>query len=463
MAIVNDRIPTQPNRKKITNESTGTVEYATVEYADNPTVVGTPINKALFDKVQFWEKTEGEPKYKNLYMGYIPFPNALNCLFATSKNTLIGVDGNIVYRSIDNGTSWTEDTLPSRVSSSTRWTRYSLAEHDGIIVGVGTSGNVIYSNDDGVTWTRTTVGTSDDLFSLCYYDGVWIAGSEYGAYYVSNDYLQWEKRDTPASGNMYIFAGETGVLANSSGESYVYFSSDLNSWTKSNTNTSNTVTPQVSYGKGIWVVSGSTGSGTSSSPYIYRAAKSTDGINWQTTNLESVPDEHSSGNVTTCQSFDGETFFIGTSKNSMYTSADGSEWTKLTGNPIVKDKFLFKYTTLVAESSNRTFYYRPGENNRLFYFATQSPTLLVCDNDENIMGQECVMSAGDFVGTGTPQYIYLGFPPKFISLSNSSGKSTTYTFPISYNDDVFFEKDGFTVYDSMLIIANKHLYYIAIG
>lgn len=40
-----DRIPTYPNRKKITYED-GTVQYATIEYADEPIAEGTPISKA---------------------------------------------------------------------------------------------------------------------------------------------------------------------------------------------------------------------------------------------------------------------------------------------------------------------------------------------------------------------------------------------------------------------------------
>ena len=40
-----NRVPTQPNRKKITFEDNQEVRYATVEFADNPTDEGTPINR----------------------------------------------------------------------------------------------------------------------------------------------------------------------------------------------------------------------------------------------------------------------------------------------------------------------------------------------------------------------------------------------------------------------------------
>lgn len=50
MIQVVDRVPTYPNRVKIT-KSNGTSEYVTWERADEPTVEGTPINKALFDSI----------------------------------------------------------------------------------------------------------------------------------------------------------------------------------------------------------------------------------------------------------------------------------------------------------------------------------------------------------------------------------------------------------------------------
>ena len=52
MALVfTDRVPQQPGRVKITPEQ-GTTYYATVERADNPIVIGTPLNaKNLNDMI----------------------------------------------------------------------------------------------------------------------------------------------------------------------------------------------------------------------------------------------------------------------------------------------------------------------------------------------------------------------------------------------------------------------------
>lgn len=46
-----DRVPTYPNRVKITPEN-GSPYYATVERADNPTVTGTPVNAANLNAMQ---------------------------------------------------------------------------------------------------------------------------------------------------------------------------------------------------------------------------------------------------------------------------------------------------------------------------------------------------------------------------------------------------------------------------
>lgn len=45
-----DRQPSKPGRIKLTNEATGAVTYYVMERADEPTEVGTPLNRAtLFD------------------------------------------------------------------------------------------------------------------------------------------------------------------------------------------------------------------------------------------------------------------------------------------------------------------------------------------------------------------------------------------------------------------------------
>lgn len=66
MIPVVDRVPTYPNRIKITRED-GSAEYVTWERADEPTVEGTPINKALFDSIAA-DLAEGLSANKTIYV-----------------------------------------------------------------------------------------------------------------------------------------------------------------------------------------------------------------------------------------------------------------------------------------------------------------------------------------------------------------------------------------------------------
>lgn len=52
-----DRIPSSPGRRKITHDD-GTSEYVTMELADLPTAVGTPLNRVAFMALQGFEEVE---------------------------------------------------------------------------------------------------------------------------------------------------------------------------------------------------------------------------------------------------------------------------------------------------------------------------------------------------------------------------------------------------------------------
>lgn len=46
-----DRVPTYPNRKKIVFEDDGSIRYATIEYADEPTEPGSPMTALTLDSI----------------------------------------------------------------------------------------------------------------------------------------------------------------------------------------------------------------------------------------------------------------------------------------------------------------------------------------------------------------------------------------------------------------------------
>lgn len=72
-----DRVPTYPNRKKITYED-GRVEYVIIENADEPVEQGTPLNKATFDAMQrvgipiIGQCTRETSSVKEVVLGFSP-------------------------------------------------------------------------------------------------------------------------------------------------------------------------------------------------------------------------------------------------------------------------------------------------------------------------------------------------------------------------------------------------------
>ena len=52
-----DRVPTEPNRKKITFEDDDSVRYAIIEYADEPVEEGTALNKANIENYIYQQTT----------------------------------------------------------------------------------------------------------------------------------------------------------------------------------------------------------------------------------------------------------------------------------------------------------------------------------------------------------------------------------------------------------------------
>lgn len=91
-----DRVPSKPNRKKITFEDDNTVRYATVEYADEPIEVGTPLNKSTFDSLRIVKgsyKGTGVQESQIVNLGFRPSFVLIN----NSSSYSIGDTGGSIY------------------------------------------------------------------------------------------------------------------------------------------------------------------------------------------------------------------------------------------------------------------------------------------------------------------------------------------------------------------------------
>jgi hypothetical protein len=113
-----DRIPTQAGRRKITHAD-GTSEYVTVEMADEPSVEGTPLNRAAFMALQgFSNENTTISKSGNVTTVTITHEDGGKTITTITKNSstlstvvskYTGPSGNVITKTttIDNSSSVT--------------------------------------------------------------------------------------------------------------------------------------------------------------------------------------------------------------------------------------------------------------------------------------------------------------------------------------------------------------------
>ncbi len=126
--------------------------------------------------------------------------------FGSSAWVAVGLGGNI-YRSTNNGTTWTAIANSITNGSSTITHLYSVAYANGAFVAVGTSPNstngtpvILRSTDDGLTWSTVSLGgspaTRQTLNRIRVNGGQFHAVGDGGAYILSTDGLTWTARST---------------------------------------------------------------------------------------------------------------------------------------------------------------------------------------------------------------------------------------------------------------------------
>lgn len=167
----------------------------------------------------------------------IPVPKILNGLFAvhvTSNNTiLVGTEGSGLLRSTNQGADWTKVLVyPSRITSF-------LSDKNGIIY-TGTiprpGGDVMYSEDDGLTWKVKGTGLSNEfvLAIALSDDGTFYAATARGVYTSNIKDGLWTI--TRLSGfecySVTVLSSGRVIVGSFAGD--IYYSDDKGStWTKS--------------------------------------------------------------------------------------------------------------------------------------------------------------------------------------------------------------------------------------
>ena len=137
-----------------------------------------------------------------------------------------------------------------------------------------TYNNKIGKKDNSIIWTKGTMPISQDLLSVCYGNGKFVAvGNTYGAY--SSDGITWTKGALPSGQGWFSICYGNGKFV-AVGNIYSAYSSDGITWTQG-TMPSTQYWTSVCYGNGKFVAVGNDTSNSNNSNVF---AYSSDGITW---------------------------------------------------------------------------------------------------------------------------------------------------------------------------------------
>src|SRR5882672_8243150 len=101
-------------------------------------------------------------------------------------NLFAGTSSNSVYRSTDNGVSWTA------VNSGLTDTNITSLAVIGTNLFAGTSRGVFRSTDNGTSWTAASTGLQDtSIYALAVIDTNLFAGNKYGVYRSTDNGASW--------------------------------------------------------------------------------------------------------------------------------------------------------------------------------------------------------------------------------------------------------------------------------
>lgn len=181
MAELKDRIPTQPNRKKITPEN-GSAYYAAVEYADNPVESGTPVNKKNVLDTIYPESTDNSIGVQIMKIGEVEDDRWIEC----DGRYISKTDYALLYNKLAEANGIFD--LLRDVRSNPPVPEYAdlnsilyIKNSDCVFFGgyasdfTGTYG--YFSNDGGQTWTPSSITSTMVRYG---------AGSN-GGFYMWND------------------------------------------------------------------------------------------------------------------------------------------------------------------------------------------------------------------------------------------------------------------------------------
>jgi hypothetical protein len=194
--------------------ATGTWDSVEDDFSDDPTFTGTvTANGTAYDINDFTFLFE-DPEEGGI---------------VTDPRYLASGMSAIVYSA--DGSAWGWPNVSQGADIANAANLYGIAcDGSGHCVAVGDSGTILYSTN-GITWTKKTSGTTEQLNNVTYANSTWVAVGEDGSVLSSSDGSTWTLQTTfPPTARLFgvAYGNERWVVA---GQTLVQYSADLEEWT----------------------------------------------------------------------------------------------------------------------------------------------------------------------------------------------------------------------------------------
>jgi photosystem II stability/assembly factor-like uncharacterized protein len=264
--------------------------------------------------------TVAVPSYSQWVQTNGPFAGIVTALLAKDNYILLGTQTGGVYRSTDNGLSWTS-------SSNGLYATPTTLEVDGFAVMgsnvyAATAWGVSLSTDNGISWTTVQSGMpSGRVYALAVSGNNLFAASGSAIYYSSNNGTSWNAANVgwpltyhvTALGSVSSGGGVNTLLAATNGGGIYASGSNGNTWFAVNTGLTGTDVRSLLV-SGTTMYAGTNGGG------LFRSTNN--GSNWTNLGLMNM-------NVSAL-AMSGTTLYAGTNKGIFSSTNNGTSWSDAT-------------------------------------------------------------------------------------------------------------------------------------
>lgn len=293
--------------------------------------------------------------------------NTLGYGIAYGNGTYICHNGTQIQRSV-NGIDWDD---PINVGANSV-TINSIGYGNGVfVVANGASGVGIWrSTDNGLTWTQTRTPSGVTVAqNVLYRNGWWFVASDGATVYISNnDGVTWSTATLPglAAAAVAYYVGynsTTGQWAISCTTNAIYFTTDpAGSWTAATGPVTNSSIKTITWNNSLWIVSLSNGT-------VYTTPTMSAAPTWTQRTVTNA------GTTTTWQSLTMGSTTVIVGSTIVYSSTNGTTWTNYNNTGLVPNMngqiwyggttddtafWIFSAVSVIMRSTNGTSWRRTG-------------------------------------------------------------------------------------------------------